>query len=87
MSNPAIRDEEALYEIKVKGHLDPSWSGWLDGLTIEPQAQGETLLTGPVRDQAALHGLLNKIRDLGLPLLLVKRLSQDEANTERSFSR
>ena len=74
MPNPAMKDEEALYKIKVKGHLDPSWSGWLDGLAIEPQAQGETLLTGPVRDQAALHGLLNKIRDLGLLLLSVERI-------------
>ena len=73
MPDPATCDEEALYEIKVKGHLDQSWSTWLDDLTIEPQAHGETLLTGPVRDQAALHGLLNKIRDLGLPLLGVEK--------------
>ena len=73
MPNPIACDEEALYEIKVQGHLDPSWSSWLDGLTIEPKAHGETLLTGPVRDQAALHGLLNKIRDLGLPLLGVEK--------------
>ena len=70
---PAKRDEEALYEIRVKGLLDESWSDWLNGLTIEPQADGESLLTGPVRDQAALHGLLNKIRDLGLPLLGVEK--------------
>jgi hypothetical protein len=73
MPNPATCDEEAIYEIKVRGHLDHSWSIWLDGLTIEPQAHGETLLTGPVRDQAALPGLLNKIRDLGLPLLGVEK--------------
>jgi hypothetical protein len=71
--SPDICDEEALYEIKVEGHLDPSWSSWLDGLTIETLARGETLLTGPIRDQAALHGLLNKIRDLGLPLLGVEK--------------
>ena len=70
---PAKRDEEALYAIRVKGLLDESWSDWLNGLTIEPQADGESLLTGPVRDQAALHGLLNKIRDLGLPLLGVEK--------------
>jgi hypothetical protein len=70
---PATCDEEAVYAIRVKGHLDQSWSSWLDGLTIEPQAHGETLLTGLVRDQAALHGLLNKIRDLGLPLLGVEK--------------
>ena len=50
MPIPDICDEEALYEIRIKGHLDPNWSGWLDGLAIEPQAHGETLFTGPVRD-------------------------------------
>ena len=73
MPTPAGRDVEALYEIRVWGLLGESWSDWLDGLTIEPQACGETLLTGPIRDQAALHGLLYKIRDLGLPLLCVRR--------------
>ena len=71
MPNPDIRDEEALYEIK--GHLDQNRSSWLDGLAIELQTNGETLLAGPVRDQAALHGLPNKIRDLGLPLLGVEK--------------
>ncbi len=66
-------DTPATYRIRVKGHSDDSWSDWLDGLAIVPLAHGETLLTGPVRDQAALHGLLNKIRDLGLPLLCVER--------------
>jgi len=69
----AKRDETALYEIRVRGLLDESWSGWLDGLTIEPQAHGQTLLSGPIRDQAALHGLLHKIRDLGLSLLCVEK--------------
>jgi hypothetical protein len=69
----AGRDEDALCEIRVKGHLDVSWSDWLDGLTIDPQACGDTLLTGPLRDPASLHGLLNKTRDLGLPLLSVER--------------
>ena len=73
MPNPDIRDEEALYEIKIKGHLDQNRSSWLDGLAIELQTNGETLLAGPVRDQAALHGLPNKIRDLGLPLLGVEK--------------
>ena len=67
-------DEQAIYQIRVKGNLDQKWSGWFDGFTIAPQADGATLLTGPVADQAALHGLLAKIRDLGLPLLLVKRM-------------
>lgn len=71
-------DRQAVYHIRVKGNLDRKWSDWFDSLTIIPQADDETLLTGPVADQAALHGLLGKIRDLGLPLLLVKRMeSQD----------
>lgn len=67
-------DRSVLYQIRVKGHLDSSWSDWFDGLTISPETNGETLLSGPVIDQAALHGLLKKVRDLGLPLLLVKQL-------------
>jgi hypothetical protein len=67
-------DGQAIYQIRVKGILDEQWSEWFDGLTIAPQACGETLLTGPVRDQAALHGLLARVRDIGLPLLSVKRV-------------
>ena len=66
-------DQETVYQIRIRSLLDESWSEWMDGLTIEPQARGETLLVGPIRDQAALHGLLNKIRDLGLPLVSVRR--------------
>ena len=62
---------EALYEIQIKGHLDPSWSDWLGELTITPQADDVTLLTGPIVDQAALHGLLKRVRDLGMPLVSV----------------
>ena len=73
--NPSRQqDEQVTYEIRVKGVLDEQWSDWLGGLTIVPQAGGETLLTGPVRDQAALHGLIIKIRDMGLPLLSVRRM-------------
>ncbi len=72
-------DKQAIYQIRVKGNLDRKWSDWFDGLTIMPQADGETLLTGPVADQAALHGLLGKIRDLGLPLLSVKRVEDDSS--------
>jgi hypothetical protein len=57
------------YRIVVKGHLDPEWSDWFEGLTMTLADNGETILTGPIVDQAALHGLLIKIRDLGLPLL------------------
>ena len=59
------------YEIRLKGHLDARWTGWFDGFTITLTEDGETILTGSVADQAALHGLLKKVRDLGLPLLSV----------------
>ena len=59
------------YEICVKGHLDPRWSHWFEGLAIALKANGETRLSGPIVDQAALYGLLIKIRDLGLPLVSV----------------
>ena len=65
--------EETAYQIRIKGHLDGSWSEWLGGLEISPLENGETVLTGPVRDQSALHGLLAKIRDLGLPLIAVEQ--------------
>jgi hypothetical protein len=66
-------DKPGTYQIRVGGVLDEKWSDWFEGLTITPQ-DDETLLTGPVRDQAALHGLLARVRDLGLPLLSVKRV-------------
>ena len=69
-------DRQTIYQIRVKGNLDRKWSDWFDGLPIMPQADDETLLTGPVADQAALHGLLAKFRDLGLPLLSVKRMER-----------
>lgn len=65
------------YQIRVKGHLDASWADWFDQFEIT-YAGDHTLLTGPVADQAALYGLLAKIRDLGLPLLLVNRVDEAE---------
>lgn len=62
----------AVYRISVRGHLNPEWSAWFDDLTVTPQPDGSTLLVGQVADQAALHGLLAKVRDLGLPLISVK---------------
>ena len=73
----------ALYRIKVEGHLDPYWSEWFDGMTVSPQEGGDTLLTGAVRDQSALHGLLVKIRDMGLPLLMVERLDASGGGIEK----
>ena len=61
------------YEIRVQGRLGPEWSAWFDGLAISHQPHGETVLSGQVPDQAALHGILIKIRDLGLPLVSVHR--------------
>jgi hypothetical protein len=78
MSNGRGFDKPGIYHIRVKGNLDQRWSDWFDGFGITPQTGDETLLAGPVADQAALHGLLNKIRDLGLPLLLVKREEQPD---------
>jgi hypothetical protein len=66
-----------VYEIRVKGQLDTTWSEWFDGLEIRNRANGEAVLTGPIADQAALHGLLVKVRDLGLPLIAVTRVSSD----------
>ncbi len=68
---PDIQSE--LYAITVKGYLDPCWSEWLEGLTMTYTESGETILSGPIADQAALHGLLMKIRDLNLTLIAVNR--------------
>ena len=65
---------QAVYEIRVRGRLDGHWSGWFDGLTLAHGEDGTTIIRGPVTDQAALHGLLERIRDLGLPLLSVNCL-------------
>jgi hypothetical protein len=73
MDDDRCHDEQAVYHITVRGIVDEQWSDWLAGLTITPQPDGSTLLVGPLRDQAALHGLLNKIRDMGLPLLSLER--------------
>jgi hypothetical protein len=64
----------AVYKIRVAGLVDVSWAVWFDGLTLTPQPNGETLIVGRVRDQAALHGILARIRDLNLPLLALRRV-------------
>ena len=77
--------EEAVYEIRIKGHLGPQWRDWFDGLTITLEQDGNTLLSGPVVDQSALHGILKKIRDTGMPLLSVNSTAA-EPGTNRTKS-
>ena len=67
-------DRVPIYEIRIKGHLDDQWTDWFGGLTITLEENGDTLLTGPVIDQAALYGLLRRVRDLGLPLVSVNSI-------------
>lgn len=70
-----------VYEIRIKGHLGYRWEDWFTGMTIMLIDNGETVMTGAVVDQAALHGLLKKVRDLGLPLLSVTRLESAQTDT------
>ena len=67
-------------ELRIKGHLNDRWADWFEGLTITREDNGETLLTGPVVDQAALHGLLKKVRDLGMPLISVSPIEPGQAD-------
>ena len=67
-----------LYQIRVKGHLDERWSSWLEGLSMTHLKNGETLLSGPLADQAALHGVLHKLENLGVPLIAVYPVSSEE---------
>ena len=69
-----------LFEIRLQGHLDRRWAGWFDGLTVTLTEDGDTLLTGPIADQAALHGLLKKVRDLGMPLRAVREITPGPAD-------
>jgi hypothetical protein len=75
MSAPA--QPPAHYRIRIRGHLDPAWSAWFDSLTVAPAADGTTELVGPLVDQAALFGLLARLRDLGATLLLVEHLTAE----------
>ncbi len=71
--------EAGRYEIRLTGHLDARWATWFDGLTVRRESDGTTVITGQIPDQAALHGLLQRVRDLGLPLVSVKQVAADAA--------
>jgi hypothetical protein len=73
-------NQPIVYQIRIKGHLDREWTDWFEGLTITLEEDGDTLLTGLVVDQAALHGLLKKVRDLGLPLVSVSPIEPGQAD-------
>ena len=84
MSNPqTVPDQPMVYQIRVEGHLRAEWAEWFEGLTITLEPDGTMLLTGPVVDQAALYGLLKKVRDLGLPLVAVNRVEPGEAEVKQ----
>ena len=73
-ASPDTRRELGQYEIRLKGHLEARWAAWFDGLSLTQESDGTTVIRGSVIDQAALHGLLNKVRDLGLPLIAVTQI-------------
>jgi hypothetical protein len=79
--NPDPR-QPMVYQIRIKGHLGHQWTEWFEGLTITLEENGDTLLTGPVVDQAALHGVLRKVRDVGLPLISVIRVRPGQADVK-----
>ncbi len=76
--------QATIYQIRIKGHLDSQWTNWFEGLTIMLEEDGDTLLTGPVIDQAALHGLLKRVRDLGMPLVSVVPIQSNGKNQPHS---
>lgn len=88
MSNRTIPNidpsQPVVYQIRIKGHLSHQWSDWFEGLTITLEESGDTLLIGPVIDQAALFGLLKKVRDLGMPLISVNRVEINQVNRSDS---
>jgi hypothetical protein len=77
---PRDRPEAGRYSIRLAGHLDARWATWFDGLTVSRDGDGSTVISGPVADQAALHGLLQRVRDLGLPLVSVTREEPDRTD-------
>lgn len=90
MSNDSNSNSEKaqplIYQIRIKGHLDHKWADWFSGLSITTLDNGETLLTGPMDDQAALYGLLRKVRDVGLPLVSVLRVEPGQGSVPENTS-
>jgi len=87
IQNPGANpNQQMIYQIRIKGHLDSRWKDWFENMNITVEDNGDMLITGPVVDQAALHGLVKKVRDLGLPLISVNRLDPGQtrlANDKR----
>jgi hypothetical protein len=89
MSNTSASSQHGArrYEIRLKGHLDARWTAWFDGLSLTNTSDGSTVISGPVVDQAALHGLLQKVRDIGLPLVSVTPLDPDRPDVTTTAPR
>jgi hypothetical protein len=79
--------ETGWFEIRVTGHLDEHWKAWFDGMTVSHEPDGTTCITGEVTDQAALHGQLQRVRDLGMPLISVRRVDVDLPDTSTPSAR
>jgi len=75
------RPEAGRYEIRLAGRLDAHWAAWFDGLTVRQERDGTTVIGGPIADQSALHGMLQRVRDLGLPLVSIIRVEPEEPDT------
>jgi hypothetical protein len=81
------RNEVGRYEIRLKGHLASRWAAWFDGLSLTNESDGTTLIRGLVVDQAALHGLIQKVRDVGLPLISVAQIDTDQTDISTTEAR
>lgn len=80
-ASPEDPCQPELYEIRIKGHLDERWADWFGGMSIRQEANGDTRLVGPLIDQAALYGMLRRVRDLGMPLISVIRLEPGQVDS------
>ena len=80
LNSESEKAQPLVYQIRIKGYLGSEWSDWFEGLSITLEDNGDTLLTGPVVDQAALHGVLRKVRDVGMPLVSVICMTPDQAD-------